>query len=709
MPLLVLAALAILAASLAAGAVIDEDTQISGTVEWTDAEYTISANVTVRSGASLLINGSDLVFDASEGVVVGLLVEPGAELTLQGVTATASGSPYFISSDGNTTIEGSQLSGLYSTEDEGELVGLVGGVVANAGTLTLRDVAIVSDGVGVSVFDSTLVVEGLELEGGQYGFLAMGSDVQLTDVHVTDLFMGFVADGSTVDMTDCSASEVNWTMWAVGCDVHVLRLDSRPYSDHLAFENGTASVVDSYFYDGQEGVVALLGYLQVMGCHFNSTRTAVEILYAEGRIVDTLVEDCSDMAIVLSFIGYSSEEPRFQLDNVTVMDSAEAAVEIEGSSDLLLSNLTVLGCGDGLNIATSSVILRDVLITGSSQCRPWGCSYSATGTGVLLETSTVDMFNVTIDGSNGPAVSAYFSSINATGSRFVDGNRSGILMAYSFLDLFDCQVSGNAWWGVESLGYDIDPEELDAEWGNERADIRMNMTINAQVQDQDGQWLAHAQVTASSHDLVVGPYPSGVFGSTPTFELAIVEWTDGVGQLDYNPWTFDVAYGDFSSSTDVNVVLGLGQITLVVEVLRADLVVRDLKAPRQVDRSGRATISAVVANVGNETMDSVILTFYYRNIDGFQRVIGEVTVGPLSPGESEGGQVVWVPDARGDFTIVARVDVDDRVDEENEDNNLAQRELTVRSESSDAPGPGALMALTVLGTAAMAAATTRRR
>lgn len=708
LPLLVLASLAVLTASLAAGAVIDEDTLISGTVEWSDAEYAISANVTVRSGGSLLVNGSDLVFDA-DGAVVGLLVEPGAQLTLRGVTATAAGDPYFISSDGTTTIEDSSLAGLFSTGDEDGLVGLVGGVVANAGTLTLRDVSIASDGVGLSAFDCDLVAEGLDLEGGQYGVLVVGSVARLTDVHVTDMFMGFVADDSTVEMVDCSALGVNWTMWAISCDVQVLRLDSRPLGDHLAFENGTASVVDSYFYDGQEGAVALLGYLEVVGCHFNSTRTAVELLYAEGRIVDTLVEDCADMAIVLSFIGYSSDEPRFELDNVTVRDSAEAAVEVEGSRDLLLSNLTVMGCGDGLNIATSSVILRDVLITGSTQCRPWGCSYTATGTGVLLETAAVDMFDVTIQGSNGPAVSAYFSSINATRSRFVDGNASGLLVVYSDLGLVDCQVSGNAQWGVESLGYDIDPGELDASWGNDLADIRMNMTINAKVQDQEGQWLSHAEVTASSRDLVVGPYLSGVFGSTPTYELAIVEWTDGPGTVDFNPWTFDVVYGNFTSSTDVDVVLGLGQITLVVEVRRADLVVRDLKAPKELDRDERATIGAVVANVGNETVDSVVLTFYYRNVDGFQRVIGEVRLGPLSPGESEKGQVEWAPDRRGDYTIVAVVDVDDRVDEEDDDNNRVQRELSVGDGTSAAPGPGAAMALTVLAAAGLVSVTTRRR
>ena len=708
-PLLILATLALLATVMATAAVIDSDTVIDTTVEWSDEEYTITANVTIATGGALTINGSDLVFDAPDGVLVGLIVEPNGELILLNVIASAPSVPFYIYSDGTTTIVNSQLSGIYFSEANEGLVGLVGGVVANSGRLTLEGVDIISTGVGVSAYDCDLTVDGLDLTGGDYGIIMENVEADLANVNANDMVMAFAIQDSTVRLADATVAGVNWTLWAMTSDVAITRMDSRSDGDHLAFENSTSSITDSYFYDGQEGAVALLGYMEIERCHFNSTRTAIEILYAEGRIVDTLVEDCADMAIVLSFIGYSAEVPSFEFDNVTVRDSAEAAVDIDSSGGITLSNLTVEGCGDGINVASSEVTFRDVLITSSTQCRPWGCSYKATGTGILVETSALQLFNVSIVGSNGPAISSHFSYVNATGSTFKDGNASGLLLLYSAPSLDQCEVSGNAWWGIESMGFDIDPEELDATWGNNLADIRMNMTINARVVDHEGKWLSFAEVTAKSHDLTVGPYTTGFEGSTQTYELAILEWTAGGDTVDYNPWTFDVVYGEFTNGTDVVVQLGVAQIILYVEVLRADLVIASMSSPKEVDRDAQAEIGAIVENVGNNSVESFILTFYYRDANGFQRVIGEARLGPIPPGEKDEGVITWAPDTRGEYTIVASIDVDDKVDEEDDDNNRAERDMTVTGRSSNTPGPGALMALAVMALAGLASVVARRR
>ncbi len=709
LPLMILATLAILATALVEGADIDEDTVIEGPTVWSESEYVITANITVADGGSLTINGSTLTFGSSEGVVNELNVEPGGELVLTGVTASASESSYVIFSEGDLTITGCTLSDLYYTIDDETLSNLHGGVIAASGSLTVEDVEITSDGLGLSAYGCDLSVDGLTVVGGQYGIQMAEVEGTLSDVTVTDMIMAFVIGDSTVTLVDASVERVNWTLWAVRSHVTVTGMDSRPYGDHLAFENGTSLVEDSYFYDGQEGVVALLGYMEVVGCHFNETRTAIELLYAEGRVADTLVEGCADMSIVLSFVGFTSEEPRLEFDNVTVRDGAEAALDIDSTSGVTVQDVTIEGCGDGINVASSEIVLRDIIITGSTQCREWGCSYKATGTGILVETSSLELIDVTIEDSNGPAVSSYWSLVNATRCAFVDGNASGIMLVYSALDLQECQVSGNAGWGVESLGFDIDPEELDATWGNDLADIRMNMTVNARVVDQDGKWLSHANVTASSQDLSYGPYPTGFEGRTQTYELAILEWTDGGPEVDYNPWTFTIEYGDFTNTTDVEIVLGLGEITLVVNVLRADLYIVELDSPKEAGRDDRTRIDATVGNQGNYTVKSVILTFYYRDSNGFQRVIGEARIGPIEPGGEETGRITWVPDTRGKYTIVAFVDVDDHVDEEDDDNNRAEKPLAVVNGSSDAPGPGATMALAVLGLALLASWTARRR
>ncbi|MCK4971355.1 MAG: hypothetical protein KAS77_12525, partial [Thermoplasmata archaeon] len=263
-------------------------------------------------------------------------------------------------------------------------------------------------------------------------------------------------------------------------------------------------------------------------------------------------------------------------------------------------------------------------------------------------------------------------------------------------------IRDNAFWGIESLGYDIDPQELDVTWGNGLADIRMNMTINVKVFDDHGMWLSHADVTATSSGVTVGPYTTGFGGSSSTFELPLHEWTDGTEGYSFNPWTFTVVYGEFQNATEVDLALGLAQIDLIVHVPRADMIIDGIRAPDTIVPNEAATISAIVSNEGNFSLETAVLTFYYRDGNGFQRVIGETSVGPIAPGESEEGAVTWLPDVEGKYTIVAFVDVDDDVDEENEDNNRMERELEVTDEGGNGiPGPGVLVAVAALAAVAL--------
>ncbi len=701
LPLLLLVAIATAGVMGVVGEVIDEDLTIDTPVDWTDGEYTVSANITVVGGGLLNITDATITFVSPEDAPIGLHIAPEGELLMTGVTFQASEHPFIFNSLGTTTIVSTHLSGLYSVVEETGIVGLVGGIVAEGGDLTLEDVTIDSEGVAMSLFGSNFSIDGLIVTGGSFGIMAINSEGTMTDVEISGTGMAFALQGATVDMVGVETSDVNWTLWAMTSNITISDMVSLSTGDHVSLENCTTVITDSEFKGGEVGALAILGYLEVVRCQFHNLSTGVELIYAEGKVVDVLVESPYDVGIVLNFVGYSAETPRFEFDNVTIARGTEAAIDIEGS-ELVLSNLTIEGCGNGVDISASAVTLRDALITGSTQCRPFGCSYTATGTGIALtgialETASIDMFNVTIDGSNGPALSSYFGLINATSSSFINGNVSGLVMVYSAVNLHSSAVRDNAFWGIESLGYDIDPEELDTIWGNGLADLRMNMTINVKVFDDQGMWLSHADVTATSGSWTVGPYTTGFGGSSPTFELPLYEWTDGTEGFSFNPWTFTVVYGEFQNATDVDLVLGLQQIDLIVNVPRADMVIEGIKASNTLALDEVATLRATVANNGNYTLEAAVLTFYYRDDHGFQRVIGETSVGPIAPGESEEGSVTWIPDIEGKYAIVAFVDVDDDVDEENEDNNRMERNLEVSDEGGTGiPGPGALMALAAL-------------
>jgi hypothetical protein len=178
----------------------------------------------------------------------------------------------------------------------------------------------------------------------------------------------------------------------------------------------------------------------------------------------------------------------------------------------------------------------------------------------------------------------------------------------------------------------------------------------------------------------------------------------------FNPYSFEVAYGEFVNITEVDLVLGLGQITLHIGVPRADLVVERVRVDSDLDVMEETRLRATITNEGNHTVEAALLTFYYINDAGFQRVIGEVAVGPIAAGESDEGTFQWRPGETGDFTIVAFVDVDDLVDEEDEDNNRASRETTVWEEGEGPiPAYGAWFSLLAVAIIAVLALGSRSR
>ena len=121
LPLLLLATLALACALGVAGAVVDQDLRVDTHVDWTDAAYTVSANVTVASGGTLNVTGAVLTFTSPPGVPVGLFVEPGGTLVMTDVTCQADGGTYAIATAGHLTIVRGTLSDLYSRESNGSV------------------------------------------------------------------------------------------------------------------------------------------------------------------------------------------------------------------------------------------------------------------------------------------------------------------------------------------------------------------------------------------------------------------------------------------------------------------------------------------------------------------------------------------------------------------------------------------------------------
>ncbi len=691
---------------------IDEDLTITGKTQWSEGEWVVSANVTVASGAVLDVVNATITFASDADPPLGIRVEAGGTLLMMNTTCKATGLPYVIESRGHITAQNCDLSGLYTDDNVTiSLLGIVGGIVSNDGSLYLENVSILSTGALVTANNTDITVMGLDLEGSDFGLILGYCTGSLSDVSLIDVTSGIIAYRSELDIDGLSSEGAQTTLTIYESEMTVRDVRSRTWGDHLILSNATVHLSDSNFEQGTVGVLVFMGDVHVTRCEFLNTTTAIEFLYAEGSLTDLLVENCWEASIVLNYVGYDVDTPDFTFDNVTVLNGVNEGIHVENSANITLSNVTVVDCGDGIDVISSAIEVVDSVIRGSTQCRPQGCTSSASGVGMLLETSWVEIQNVSVEASHGPGASTYFSVLYATNSRFVDGNVSGILMVYGDLALDRCEVSGNTLWGVESLGYPVDPAELTGTWGNTLADIRLNMTTNVKVVDQTGMWLSHANVTATSGDVVIGPYTTGFGGSTQTFELPILEHTYGGTELDFNPWTFEAVFGEFSDTEVVDLVIGLAEVIINVSVLRPDLQVQEMSVPGKVGPDETVTVRATVVNAGNHSAGAAILTFYYRNDAGFQRVIGETRLDPLEVGGTAEGSVEWTMDIEGDYVIIAHADVNDEVDEEDEENNRLEHSTEVAEGGGDTPGPSALAAVaaTIVAAVLVSALRGRRR
>ena len=706
-------ALAALAASaMAASTVIDTDTTISGRTIWANGAYEVRANVTVAAGGTLVVGNATVDFRTAEEGGAGIIVERDGALAAENATFSALDRPYSLVVGGHVALVNCTLGGLMSSPPTRFVYfESVGGLMLDGANATLRNVTISgTSSAMVTAFDSTVEADGLTLQGEVLGMLLMGCTANVTDLELDGFYLGLGINSSRVVIDGARAEGCNSTMWAMDCDLEVRGLRSSAFQDHIGAWNCTLRVEDGTFTGGSTGVLALGGVVDVAGCAFDRTITAMELAYLKGSIVGCLATNCTGYSISLSVLDSGVAVPEFTVDHVTVRDGVEAAVAVSECGDLWLSNLTIERCGDGVYVSGSTVHLVDSRITGASQCAEPGCSTAATGTGIWLETTVLWLDNTTVTGCDGPGLFTYYSDVHAKGSRIVDGNGSGLIIIYGGLETQGCTISRNRLYGLDVLGYSVPLASQDAVWGNGRADVRFNTTLTATVVDAKGASLAHANVTATSRGETVGPMLTGFVGTTASFEITVFEFTYPASNVPFSPWTFTVSYKGFTNSTAVDLATVTDSVTLVVDVLRPDLVVEGLKAPKTLAQDKRTTLRATVRNVGHYLAEDVVLTFYYRNSAGFTRVIGEVDLGTIAAGATKEGSVNWTMEAIGDYTVVASADVDMKIEEEAEGNNAQEApvEITLKDEGG-IPDPGALLAVAAIAAVSAVAVLALRR
>ncbi len=694
------AALALLSGAALAAQTVDEDLVVTDTVEWTSDTYEMRANVTVASGGQLNVTDATLNFHSSDVDPIGLMVEPGGVLQIEGSTLKAASGHYFAIVSGSIVARDSSLTGLL-TMSPGRIVyfDTVGGLMLEGGSAVLEGVRIFGDSEGLlTAFDSTLTAKDLRLEGSSLGLLMDGSEGTVEDLRLEGLSVGIAIEASDLHVANARAEGVGNVMWALDSTASMEGLWSNATDIHIGCWNCTLTMRDVELVGGADGLLCYGGSVDIEGLVVTGPRTGVELQLTSGRIVGSSVEGCEDIGFSLSALDNAAMKPDFEFKDNVARNCQLNGVLVVDCGDVWLDRITVDRCGYGLYLSGSRVHVVNSTVDGSVGCDDPSCDSRADGTGAWLETSILWLEGSTISRSAASGIVAYYSDVRASGSGVVDGNASGIVVINGGLALEGCQVSNNALYGVDVFGYAVPVASLDATWGNGRADVRYNVSVTVEVVDQDGALLRHAFVNASSHGTTVGPYQTGFVGTTAPMELTIFEYTYPTTNVSFDPWKFTVEYSGFTNDTELAVPAQGGKIVLHIDVPRPDLVVEGLKAPKKVERKDRTKLEATVTNQGRHPATGVRLTFYYRNTAGFTRVIAEVDLGTIAPGASRVAYANWTMEAPGDYTVVASVDVDDRIEEQEEGNNDRESpvEVTMRSDEMSRTGEAVLFIMVII-------------
>ncbi|MCJ2540991.1 MAG: hypothetical protein LN414_06970, partial [Candidatus Thermoplasmatota archaeon] len=436
--ILLLATLALLAMGSAAAEEFD-DWRIRSPVQYSDENITVSGQLTIEYIGSLQLNRCNLTFTG------GMPEEQ--RVLLYGGSLMLDDSSIIAENGGKISVEGHiEIIGESTVEHMDIWVG-------SRGSIAFRDADVTLTGSYTSAIDNDPVE------------LQLGGSATFVDSSVS-LEVAFISSTGTFTFTRSSIESS-----------HDFRWPYLPSKEHLRFDGGTVSLVDSDFHSLDTGIRSGAD-LSVRDCTFNGSDLQIHApqwLKDLGAWVDGCTFTDSDLGISLEDSQHETKTVDVLIEDVTidrgnlVLDLQEAykgSIVIDGASIKDYSDYGVVVKASGIN---GELVLESLDVDGV-----WGVQVKHDYSGLRLLNSTITAQQTALDFlGTSPSVPAYVEGVTVNGNIGLKAKTTVVKVVRSDLSLTTTPVRGEGGSAITLTDCLLDEDDLvlNVEPGEQRASI----------------------------------------------------------------------------------------------------------------------------------------------------------------------------------------------------------------------------------------------
>ena len=424
--IVLLATLAMLAMGSAADKEFD-DWRIRSPVQYSDEDITVSGQLTIENIGSLQLNRCNLTFTGG--------IPEEQRVLLYGGSLMLDASHIYTENGGKISVEGRMEMIGISTVNQMDIW------VGSRGSIAFRDADVKFSGIYTSPTDNDPVD------------LQLGGSATFVDASIT-LEVAFISSTGTFTFNRSSIESYHDFGWPYV-----------PSKEHLRFDGGTVSLVDSNFHSLYTGIRSGAD-LEVRDCTFNASALklhAPQWLTDLGAWVDGCTFTESDLGISLEDSQHETKTVDVLIEDVTidgghlVLDLQEAyngSIVIDGASIKDYSGYGVVVEARGFN---GELVLESLDVDG-----PYGVQVMEDYSGLRLLNSTITAQQTAIDfRGTYPSVPAYVEGVTVSGNIGLKAKTTVVKVVRSDLSLAATPVRGEGGSAITLTDCLLDVEGLD--------------------------------------------------------------------------------------------------------------------------------------------------------------------------------------------------------------------------------------------------------
>lgn len=454
-------------------------------------------------------------------------------------------------------------------------------------------------------------------------------------------------DGSIGIFKDSTIESCGWNDYAVGMSTSGILI----WSDDVLIDNCT--IRNNY-----SGIIVINATIPITNSTIRENVKQGMSVYNGNLTFMANNVSFNSMALLLYYSGIS-------IKNCTISNNGdgifafESEIEIENTS--IFSN-NAFNCDDGGCSSEGSGLALDVSL---SNMNVQNSNISDNDAGIIAGASTIEVSKTTFFNNSGDAIRGKYSEMIAKDNLFIDNLGYGIRWSYSPFDLDGSNV-------------------FISNTGSGRVTIEWLIKIN--ITDSYGEPVSSAEVSLIGK----GKNYSILTGLDGTHHATIAEYliTNSGEKIYYNPYNVTaskkVYWNDenYTKSTEIYVHESM-ELNMTIPLAKPDLRANSIEFSGSPVQHEVLQIILNITNIGNSSAQGVQILTNQILPNNLTKIINLSEV-DIALGESKTVYIDWIPSHDGDVTVKVSIDPSNFFSEENEDNNILTKDVTVEEAKQEA-------------------------